>query len=48
VFVRVSRLGGDAVSPDDQRERIESACARDGLELVGLLDALNVSGGAPL
>jgi len=46
--VRVSRLGEDAVSPDDQRERIASLCERAGLELVDVYDELDVSGGAPL
>ena len=46
--VRVSRLGDDAVSPSEQAERIEQACARDGLDLVDTLEESNVSGGAPL
>jgi DNA invertase Pin-like site-specific DNA recombinase len=50
--VRVSRVGdreGERfVSPSEQRERIRSACERDGLELVDTLDEPNVSGGAPL
>ncbi len=50
--VRVSRVGernGERfVSPSEQRERIESACARDGLELVDVIDELDVSGGASL
>lgn len=44
--VRVSRLGDDAVSPDDQRERIDSLCARDGITLVDVFEELDVSGGA--
>ena len=47
-IVRVSRLGDDAVSPDEQRERIASTCERDGLELVDTFEELDVSGGAPL
>jgi site-specific DNA recombinase len=46
--VRVSRLGDDPVSPSEQAERIQQACASDGLTLVSTLDETNVSGGAPL
>jgi DNA invertase Pin-like site-specific DNA recombinase len=50
--VRVSRVGardGERfVSPSEQAERIRSACERDGLELVEVLEELDVSGGAPL
>src|SRR4051812_35031010 len=50
--VRVSRVGdreGERfVSPAEQRQRIASACAHDGFELVTVLEELNVSGGAPL
>jgi DNA invertase Pin-like site-specific DNA recombinase len=50
--VRVSRVGdrdGDRfVSPSEQRERIASACDRDGLTLLETFDEPNVSGGAPL
>jgi DNA invertase Pin-like site-specific DNA recombinase len=46
--VRVSRLGDDPVSPSEQAERIQQACARDGLTLVSTVDETNVSGGAPL
>jgi DNA invertase Pin-like site-specific DNA recombinase len=46
--VRVSRLGDDPVSPSEQAERIQQACARDELALVATLDETNVSGGAPL
>ncbi len=46
--VRVSRLGDDPVSPSEQAERIQQACARDDLTLVTTLDETNVSGGAPL
>jgi DNA invertase Pin-like site-specific DNA recombinase len=44
--VRVSRIGEDVFSPAEQRERIASTCDRDGLELVDVLEALDVSGGA--
>jgi DNA invertase Pin-like site-specific DNA recombinase len=50
--VRVSRVGdrdGDRfVSPSEQRERIQTACERDGLTVVDVLEELDVSGGAPL
>jgi DNA invertase Pin-like site-specific DNA recombinase len=51
-IVRVSRVGDRAgeqfVSPSEQRERIRTACERDGLTLVDTLEELDVSGGAPL
>jgi site-specific DNA recombinase len=51
-IVRVSqtrgREGESFASPVEQRERIEQACERDGLELVEVLDELDVSGGTPL
>jgi DNA invertase Pin-like site-specific DNA recombinase len=47
-IVRVSRLGEDAVSPLEQRERIASTCSRDGLDLVDTFEELDVSGGAQL
>lgn len=50
--VRVSRVGereGETfVSPTEQRQRIETTCERDGLELVDVLEEPNVSGGALL
>lgn len=50
--VRVSRVGdrdGESfVSPAEQRERIASACERDGLELTEVIEELDVSGGASL
>src|SRR3954447_10074273 len=51
-IIRVSRTGGRNgeryVSPGKQRERIETACERDGLELVNVHEELDVSGGKPL
>jgi site-specific DNA recombinase len=50
--VRVSRKGdrdGESyVSPSEQRERIDLASRRDGLDLIETFDEENVSGGAPL
>jgi site-specific DNA recombinase len=50
--VRVSRVGDRSgeqfVSPTEQAERIRSACARDGLKLVDVVEELDVSGGASL
>ena len=42
------REGESFASPAEQRERIEQACAREGLRLVGDHEELDVSGGAPL
>ncbi|HEY3945729.1 MAG TPA: recombinase family protein, partial [Solirubrobacteraceae bacterium] len=36
------------VSPDEQRERIEATCSRDGLTLVTVFEELDVSGGKDL
>ncbi|MBV9337589.1 MAG: recombinase family protein [Solirubrobacterales bacterium] len=51
-IVRVSqtkgREGERFVSPEEQRERIEQVCARDGLSLVAVHDELDVSGGKSL
>src|SRR4051812_10448592 len=51
-IVRVSHVGGREgerfVSPSEQSERIASACARDGLELVEVFEELDVSGGAAI
>ncbi|MHB1538553.1 MAG: recombinase family protein [Solirubrobacteraceae bacterium] len=51
-IVRVSRTGGREgerfVSPGEQRERIEAACERDGLQLVAIHEELDVSGGKAL
>ena len=50
--MRVSRVGARSgeqfVSPSEQRERIEAACASGGLKLIDTLEELDVSGGAPL
>lgn len=49
--VRVSRVGDRSetiVSPDEQRQRIATACERDGLKLVETYEELDISGGAPL
>src|SRR3954454_3467570 len=51
-IVRVSqtkgREGERFVSPEEQRERIEAACQRDGLALLAVHEELDVSGGRPL
>lgn len=51
-IVRVSeakgREGESFASPTEQRERIEAACERDGLELVAVHEEIDVSGGAAL
>jgi DNA invertase Pin-like site-specific DNA recombinase len=51
-IVRVSQVAGregdSFASPGEQRDRIKAACERDGLQLVGVLDELDVSGGTPL
>lgn len=51
-IVRVSRVGGREgerfVSPEEQRQRIETACERDGLKLIAVHEELDVSGGKPL
>jgi site-specific DNA recombinase len=51
-IIRVSRVGGREgerfISPDDQRKRIEDACARDGMTLVAVHEELDVSGGNAL
>jgi site-specific DNA recombinase len=50
--VRVSRKGereGERfASPSEQKERIATACERDGLELVDTIEEMDVSGGTPL
>src|SRR5271167_3971497 len=51
-IIRVSRVGnreGDSfASPHLQRERIESVCQREGLNLLRIEEELDVSGGKPL
>jgi DNA invertase Pin-like site-specific DNA recombinase len=51
-IVRVSQVGGregeSFASPGEQRDRIVSACEREGLELIDVLEELDVSGRAPL
>lgn len=51
-IVRVSRRAGregeSFVSPTDQAKRIREACERDGLELAGIAEEIEVSGGIPL
>jgi DNA invertase Pin-like site-specific DNA recombinase len=51
-IVRVSQVGGrdgdSFASPAEQRDRIQAACNRDGLQLLDTIDELDVSGGKPL
>jgi DNA invertase Pin-like site-specific DNA recombinase len=51
-IVRVSQVGGREgerfVSPEEQRARIEAACARDGMRLLTVREEPNVSGGKSL
>ena len=51
-IVRVSQVAGRNgerfASPDEQRERIEAVCERDGLTLLAVHEELEVSGGRPL
>ncbi len=51
-IVRVSQVhgreGDSFASPGTQRDRITAACQREGLELAGVHDELDVSGGTPL
>jgi site-specific DNA recombinase len=51
-IIRVSRVKGrdgeSFASPKEQRERIESACEREGLKLLRVESELDVSGGKPL
>jgi site-specific DNA recombinase len=47
--VRQSRsVGDDPISPTEQRQRIEAACAREGFDLLETFSGIDVSGGAPL
>jgi DNA invertase Pin-like site-specific DNA recombinase len=51
-IVRVSQVGkreGESfASPDEQRERIEAACERDGMRLLRVVDERDVKGATPL
>jgi len=51
-IIRVSHVGGrdgeSFISPDDQRKRIESVCANEGIELVRVEQELDTSGGNDL
>lgn len=51
-IVRVSqskgREGESFVSPVEQRQRIEAACERDGIDLLAVHEEIDVSGGTPL
>jgi site-specific DNA recombinase len=48
-IVRVSRISGDdPASPEDQRQRIEALCEREGITLLDTLPEHDVSGGAEL
>lgn len=47
-IIRQSKGREDSLSPAEQRERIASACERDGHQLVGVHEEIDVSGGTPL
>jgi site-specific DNA recombinase len=51
-IIRVSRVSGregeSFASPDEQRQRIEAECERDGLDLLDVIPEMDVSGGTPL
>jgi DNA invertase Pin-like site-specific DNA recombinase len=51
-IVRVSQVAGregeSFASPGEQRDRIATACERDGIDLVETIQELDVSGGTPL
>lgn len=51
-IVRVSQVNGrdgeSFASPGEQRDRIATACERDGLDLTEVIEELDVSGGTPL
>lgn len=51
-IVRVSQVSGregeSFASPSEQRDRIQAACERDGLDLTEVIEELDVSGGTPL
>jgi len=42
------RAGESFASPDEQRQRIEAECKRDGLDLLDVIPEMDVSGGTPL
>ena len=42
------RDGEQFASPKEQHERIQQACARDGLRLIDVWEEMSVSGGTPL
>jgi hypothetical protein len=42
------RDGERFVSPPEQGERIRAECERDDLEIVGIIEEVDVSGGTPL
>lgn len=48
VSERKGREGDSFASPKDQRDRIASACERDGIQLLEVLEEIDVSGGVPL
>jgi site-specific DNA recombinase len=48
VSERKGREGDSFASPEDQRDRLRSACERDGLQLVDTRDEIDVSGGTAL
>ena len=48
VSERKGREGDSFASPQDQRDRMEAACRRDGLRLIRTLDEIDVSGGKSL
>jgi site-specific DNA recombinase len=48
-IVRVSRISGDdPASPEDQQQRIEALCEREGIRLLDTLPEHDVSGGAEI
>lgn len=48
VSERKGRDGESFASPEDQRDRLQAACERDGLELIACYEEIDVSGGTPL
>lgn len=47
-IIRQSKGSEEALSPAEQRGRIEDHCEREGLELVAVHEEIDVSGGTPL